>query len=404
MKKLLSLLLCGVIVIGLCGCEFADTSKDLLSKLVNFDNTQVVKLEGKKIEEGVSPLCYDKLSENQKRIYEILYTAAEELTEGWIDVGNTKDSTDYDVLIAFNALTDDRPEFFWLPLSYFISEKSEFLSSRTIVAFQHKSGDKECSYLFPVDEIPQMKEELKEKVAVLTENANRLKTPFEKEVYLHDALLENLVYNDNGSDVIYTSYSALVKGEAVCEGYAKALQLLFNEVQIPNAVIHGVAEGELHIWNLVNIGNNWYHLDSTWNDREDFISKEYFNVTDEVILKNHTVSDFYTGENSDNINQDTSFNFISVKCNSLDFNFYNFYGRYLEPDLEKAVSAIKNAASLGEKGIELLITDEEFLKDFSDNYQTYCRRLQNKLYRKNVSDVELSTISIKENTVYLSWK
>ncbi len=118
---------------------------------------------------------------------------------------------------------------------------------------------------------------------------------FEKEVALHDYLVKNCRYSANvdqpaGSD-IYRAYGALVNQDAVCNGYAEALQVLFTCAGLESQFIIGKADGIEHAWNLVKLEGVWYHLDATWNDpvpdRGDMVVHSYFNVPDEVISETH---------------------------------------------------------------------------------------------------------------------
>lgn len=58
----------------------------------------------------------------------------------------------------------------------------------------------------------------------------------------------------------------------VCEGYARAFKVLCDEVGIPCVLVDGHAknsadsDGEAHMWNYVQMGDNWYAVDVTWND------------------------------------------------------------------------------------------------------------------------------------------
>ena len=63
----------------------------------------------------------------------------------------------------------------------------------------------------------------------------------------------------------YSAYGCLVKGKAVCEGYSLAFNAIMLELGIPTKRMSGGG----HAWNMVKIGNRWYHVDVTWNDTSD---------------------------------------------------------------------------------------------------------------------------------------
>lgn len=90
----------------------------------------------------------------------------------------------------------------------------------------------------------------------------------------------NNEYNTNMADaeanypLAWESLSAL-RGRAgeegpVCEGYARALKVLCDRVQIPCVLVDGYAlsgsEREAHMWNYVEVDKAWYAVDVTWND------------------------------------------------------------------------------------------------------------------------------------------
>lgn len=120
---------------------------------------------------------------------------------------------------------------------------------------------------------------------------------YEKELYFHDRICENTEYTPNDSQAVgYSAYDALVQGRAVCEGYARAMQLLLNRAEIPNYLVTGIGtqtEGtsEGHMWNVVTVLGENYYLDVTWDDmdknHDNRYSHTYFNVTSADIAKNH---------------------------------------------------------------------------------------------------------------------
>lgn len=107
---------------------------------------------------------------------------------------------------------------------------------------------------------------------------------------IHDYIINNTKYDTNRSDnkvTTYhsdTAYGALIEHYAICGGYADSMQLFLDYLQIPNIKI----SSENHIWNLVYINDNWYHLDLTWDDPvtsdgKDVLEYDYFLITNEEL-------------------------------------------------------------------------------------------------------------------------
>ena len=69
-------------------------------------------------------------------------------------------------------------------------------------------------------------------------------------------------HNKKASDQAYTAYGCLVRGKAVCSGYAKA----FHTICVQCGIQDKYAYGKNHIWNKVKVGKKWLHVDVTWND------------------------------------------------------------------------------------------------------------------------------------------
>ncbi len=89
---------------------------------------------------------------------------------------------------------------------------------------------------------------------------------------VHDYLVDNLQYDTSISKKnIYNIYGAMVNKECVCEGYARSFKYLMDELKIPCILVIGKATNsenrtENHAWNYVQLNNNWYAIDCTWDD------------------------------------------------------------------------------------------------------------------------------------------
>ncbi len=115
---------------------------------------------------------------------------------------------------------------------------------------------------------------------------------YDKVLTIHDYIIDHSVYDQEKEDNLYTntSYNSdlaigpLLQGHGICSGYSDALSLFLDKLNIPNYRI----SSNNHIWNLVYINNNWYHIDITWDDPivntgEQIINHNYFMIsTDEL--------------------------------------------------------------------------------------------------------------------------
>lgn len=111
---------------------------------------------------------------------------------------------------------------------------------------------------------------------------------YEKELALHDYLMDHVQYDDRVFDHDYsevdrnsaTPYGALVEGRAICYGFSSTYELLMNMVGIDCLRVDGTAEStnQLHSWNVVCLDGDWYCVDIAW-DRNAKDRHKYFNRT-----------------------------------------------------------------------------------------------------------------------------
>lgn len=119
----------------------------------------------------------------------------------------------------------------------------------------------------------------------------------EKELAIHDYIVLHTAYdydhfqNNTIPGDSYNAYGVLLKGTAVCQGYAEAAQLMLTLAGIDSQIVTGYAGGGGHAWNKVKIDGEYYNLDTTWDDpapdEQGRVIYSYFNVTDEELAKDH---------------------------------------------------------------------------------------------------------------------
>ncbi len=94
----------------------------------------------------------------------------------------------------------------------------------------------------------------------------------DKVIYLHDSIVESVTYNKTGGNQRYSLGGALGDKNAVCLGYAEALNLLLKESGFETDCV--ISDSVNHAWSYVKLDGEWYHLDATWDDATTNEGKE----------------------------------------------------------------------------------------------------------------------------------
>lgn len=127
---------------------------------------------------------------------------------------------------------------------------------------------------------------------ILSEIIKPYMNDHEKVKAVHDYIIINSKYDV--SMKLYSDYDLLTQGTSVCNGYALLTYNMLNELNIPVKLVTGTGNNELHIWNMIKLGDYWFHLDTTWNDPVpdmNIVSYDYYMLTDKEILKDHTIDE-----------------------------------------------------------------------------------------------------------------
>ena len=114
----------------------------------------------------------------------------------------------------------------------------------------------------------------------------------EKVKAVHDYIVLNGKYDAN--KIYYSDYDLLTEGTSVCNGYALLTYNMLNKLNIPVNLVYGTAAGEDHIWNMVKLGDYWFHLDTTWNDPSSDVGTvlySYYMLTEKEITKDHIIDE-----------------------------------------------------------------------------------------------------------------
>ncbi|MEL7649172.1 MAG: stalk domain-containing protein [Sedimentibacter sp.] len=115
----------------------------------------------------------------------------------------------------------------------------------------------------------------------------------EKVKAVHDYIVKSGRYDE--SLQYYSDYDLLFEGTSVCNGYALLTYNMLESLGIPVKLVSGTVNGsQAHIWNMVKLGDYWFHLDATWDDPlpdTGGISYSYYMLTDNEISRDHLIED-----------------------------------------------------------------------------------------------------------------
>lgn len=108
---------------------------------------------------------------------------------------------------------------------------------------------------------------------------------------IHNYIIDNSIYDSNRTDnnvIEYKSdiaYGPLIEGYGICGGYSDAFELFLEELKIKSYKVSSVS----HVWNAVNLYDNWYHIDLTWDDPvtntgDQIIEDKFFIISTDDLL------------------------------------------------------------------------------------------------------------------------
>ena len=242
----------------------------------------------------------------EKQLYQQLEIAAEQFQNGNEDCITTisassgkknyyalaLDLTDFSIDAtglgkAVVSFLYDHPVYFWSKgYSYFVDEDTNEIVKVCL----------QCQEDFADGKVRAgLREEIEQEIQGYMDKISGVTDDYEKELILHDALNQSVTYarNEQGqaedtrwAHTIEGVFSSTYK-KAVCEGYAKAFQLLMQAAGIPCVYVVGKTAQEGHAWNQVCIDKKWYNVDATWDDTGDQGVHKYFNLPDSTFLLNH---------------------------------------------------------------------------------------------------------------------
>lgn len=222
-------------------------------------------------------------TDEMKEAYDYLLPKLEEMQSPISLAGLPFHMNDDDFFLVWYAVLVDNPQIFTTDDTR--RYNMQYYGDGTLRSFS-------VQYFYNKKDLSAMKKEYEQAVAEALKVIDPYMTDLQKERALHDWLCRRIQYDYNISEGTTGSYSAIVKGSAVCEGYSEAFTELLHRAGIEAATVYGTAKvdapNNTHAWNFVRIDGEWRYVDVTWDDETDPVRYDYFNLTEEEIARDHT--------------------------------------------------------------------------------------------------------------------
>lgn len=225
------------------------------------------------------------------------------------------------------------------------------------------------SYRFNRGAVEELNSKTEEKIQKILDKLTPEMTEYQKIKLFHDEIVWGCYYRDKG-DFVSTPYGALVDGRALCEGYARAFAELCNREGIRNCFVSGETEENgrsvKHLWNMVELDGEWYHVDLTWDDPVNDPANPSKEVP-EVQYNYFCISD---KDLEMRIVPDRTL-FTLPEAASEEYNYFRYYSLYAT-SYEQAEAIlrreIKNSYKFKSRYIYMRFSNEEIYRRFVYHY------------------------------------
>ncbi len=265
--------------------------------------------------------AYERLTDSGKTLYVEMLAILQNMGSD-VTVSTTSDDA---IELVFEYVMADHPEIFYVD-GY---QYTNYSMGDTITRVSFTGN-----YLYGQEEVKRRQTLINDEVNKCLAGAPSSEDDYYAIKYVYEYLIGNTEYDINAQDN-QNICSVFLNKRSVCNGYAKAAQLLLNKLGIQCTLVTGTVNtrtstGVRHAWDLVLCNNAYYYLDVTWGDSSyqtasgesadasklPEVNYDYLNVSTAEIKRNHTISDIIA----------------MPLCNSMVDNFYVRENEYFTTD------------------------------------------------------------------------
>lgn len=224
------------------------------------------------------PYYYDLLNKQQQKAYYAMKVGLESLAPSF-QVPRLEHQELADVYFLLRL---DHPKIF-----YSVSYKYRYYPDSENIEMIPE-------YLFQKNKIIEHQKAMEARVKKLAKQAEKM-SELEKEMFIHDFICENVHYDKLKKPYSHEIIGPLGHGVGVCEGIAKSVKILCDELGIWCMIAISERNPDKnikyrHAWNVLKIGGKYYHLDATFDNslgKGERVRHDYFNLSDSQVFRDH---------------------------------------------------------------------------------------------------------------------
>ena len=301
-SPVLRLIFIFLMVVLLAGIGF--TGRRVLSEPVEVRTLR--KQEVAQSDEGHQEYYFSLLGEDEQRGYREILEGIRNYEEKFYLSLSGDDEIDR----VYHAVLKDHPELFWV-------HNREKVYKTTYTGKDYCQFSPGYAYTETErQEIFQAMEDAYQNVlALIPKGAD----DYEKVMTVYTYIIDNTEYkvSDDDQSIAGTFW----KKQAVCAGYAGAVQYLLERLNVPCIYVEGDAANsdQGHAWNIVQLNGQYYYVDATNGDQPDFLEG------DAALFEEHktTIYDYLCPFPQEyELNYTASDEFEVPVCTATDMNFY----------------------------------------------------------------------------------
>ena len=217
------------------------------------------QMEVAQSEEGHQEYYFKQLNEEEQRVYRELLKGIRAREKDFYLTLSQDDSIDR----CYHAVLKDHPEIFWV-------HNHEKIYKTTY------SDSDYCTftpgYIYTESEISEIQNAMEVGFQEVSSLIPADASDYEKVRIVYTYVIDNTQYQASDDD--QSIAGVFWKKEAVCAGYAGAVQYLLERIGVPCIYVDGSTQGstEGHAWNIVKLDGEYYYVDATNGDQPDFLN------------------------------------------------------------------------------------------------------------------------------------